>query len=222
MGMAGILHIRKGTEIINNPKLIELYVKSFDAEAEAEDYLKSLPRLVKQTRVQDAHCAELWESRDSLDDPSSLTREQGRLIRLLRRFQFHLRTYERVVRQPDKPQVDEARQRVSEDVEDRDAVRHLESRLRLPLSEFIELEESIAADLRLLDESRSSIVEAYIPFARKKAMALAAPGEDGERFALCGLRKATEYYTYRRGYRFKMYAIHWIEAAIRDKKTWGL
>lgn len=221
MGMAGRFHIGKGTDILRDLELIDRYVMQFDDEIHAAEYLSALPDLIEQTAYQDSRCAELWDSRAS-HGSGDYPQEQAKLAELLLKFKYTLRSYERLVRQPDKPFLRRAVQLLAKGTEAGSDVYKLESLLRLTLREFVNLEEATADDLPLLDELRAEIVSAHEGFARTMAETIAGPEPEAARYAICGLSKAAENYSDRRGYRFRTYAEFWIETAVREKKTWGL
>jgi hypothetical protein len=224
VGVAGRLHIGKARDIVRDPSLLERHVAPFEGEDQRIEYQQSLPGLIEKTRIQDARCAKSWESRPTgpLGSLLGYYRERDRLADLLLRFRFHLLSYERLVRQPQKPILLEARQLLAEASEGVPAVRALESRLRLPLQGFVDLEGEIASELRLLDNLRAEVVTAHRERAREMAVSIAGHDPEAVRYAVCGLRKAAEYYSHRRGYQFWSYAQHWVERAVREKKTWGI
>jgi hypothetical protein len=221
VGMAGRLHIRRGADIVKASSVIANHVMPFDDERQEAEYLQALPGLIERTAAQDAICAELWDSRESrgLND---YPRQQAKLADLFLEFRFKIISYERLVRQPDKPYLRQATQLLGEEMAGGIAVRELESILRLTLREFVDMEGAIADDLRRLDETRAMIVSAYEGLARGMAESISGQDQELVHYALCGLTKATEHYCYWRGYEFRVYAAEWIEASIRERKTWGL
>jgi hypothetical protein len=221
MGMAGKLHTSRGLDIIKAKSANSTHVMPFDDESQEMEYLEALPRLIEQTTVQDAKCAELWDSRE----PRSLRdyrQQQIKLAELFLQYRFKLLSYERTVRQTDKPYLRQATQLLHERVTEGTAVRELESMLRLTLQEFVDLEGAIADDLRRLDETRAIIISNHKDFAKGMAESISGQHRESVQYALCGLTKATEHYLYWRGYGFRDYAAEWIETAIRERKTWGL
>lgn len=220
-GMAGRLHISRGADIIKASSVISNHVMPFDDERQEAAYLQALPGLIERTAAQDAKCAELWDSR-GLRGLRDYSQQQVKLAELFLEFKFKLISYERLVRQPDKPYLRQARQLLSDEMAGGIAAGELESILRLTLQEFVDLEAAISDDLRQLDETRAKIVSAHEGFAREMAESISGPDQESVHYALCGLSKASEHYCYGRGYGFRDYATDWIGTAIRDKKTWGL
>lgn len=219
--MAGRLHIDKGTQILQEPSLVETWVTPFDEEYQVTAYLKALPRLIRRTRVHDARCAKLWQSLVSNGNAAAYAEAHAVLARLFRRFRFTIHSYERLARQPDKPLLEQAAQMLNGHHEAGNSAHELESQLRLTLQQFLDLELATAADLCLVDELRGKILSSHEAYARRRAEALGGSDPNAARYALWGLSRASTYYTYRRGYRFRMYAKHWIETAIRQKKAGG-
>jgi hypothetical protein len=219
--MAARLHIGKAADIVNDAHLLDRYVVPFDDPGRAAEYLAALPRLIERTHSQDARCAQLWESRLDPGVLEAYVHARARLRRLLLRFRFPLRSYERLVRQPHKPILDRAKDLLAQDAGRPAELQQLESLVRMSLREFVDAEEAIAGELRMLDGVRTAIVAAYRGYAQEKAEALAGPDPEAVRYALAGLRKAAENYNHRRGYPFRTYARHWIETAVRDRRTWG-
>jgi hypothetical protein len=224
MGMAGRWHVGRARDIVRDPDSLERHVEPFERENQSSEYQKSLPGLIDQTRSQDARCAKLWHSRPTgpLGSMLAYYRERDRLADLFLRFRFRLLSYERLVRQPQKPVLQQARQLLAESSERGPAARRLESLLRLPLQGFVDLQEEIARELQLLDGLRAEVVAAHREYAEKRALSIAGRDPDAVRYAVCGLRKAAEYYTHRSGYKFWSYAQYWVERAVREKKTWGI
>jgi hypothetical protein len=133
-----------------------------------------------------------------------------------------LRSYERLVRQPNKPFLSRAIRLLAESEEGGSGIQELESILRVTLREFVTLEAAIADDLRLIDQLRAKVVSTHEGFAKMMAESITGPDLEAARYAVCGLSKAAENYSNPRGYRFRTYAEFWIERSVREKKTWGL
>src|SRR5262249_30884471 len=133
VGTAAQWHIAKTRTIIANPELIERYIAEFDGEDQRVEYQQSLPGLITQVKRQDTGCAKAWASRPAGLLGSLLTyyQQRDRLADLLLRFRFPLRAYERLVRQPGKPMLEQARQLLSQPSGSAGAVGQLETRLRL-------------------------------------------------------------------------------------------
>jgi hypothetical protein len=219
-GMAGRYHIRKGTDIVEDPGLVERYVEPFDGGRERQAYLEELPRLIERTVKQDERCAESWESTSSQHDRDGYDREVAKLAELLLRFRFKVRSYEILVRQPNKPLLEQATRLLADGAERGREIDELESLVRLTLRQFVEIEQAIANDLRFMDGVRAEIVSAQEAWARKLAKSIDEADPDAPRYALGALAKAVQAYTHQRGYRFRTYAEHWIETSVREKKTW--
>jgi hypothetical protein len=219
VGMASRWHIGKATDILHDHGLLERYVVPLEDD-EAAQYLASLPERIEQARQQDARCARLWASRHVQADLTGYAEEQRRLEGLLSQFQFPLRSYERLVRQERKPLLEQATRLLAEGRGETSEALALEAMFRMTLQQFVDLERGIAAELCVLDEARAELVAAHEAWAREKALSCAGSDPEAPVYAARGLRKAAEYFEYRRGYRFATYARHWIERAIRDKRTW--
>jgi hypothetical protein len=223
MGMAARLHTAKATAILNDTEELPWYVDvAKDQEELAIKYRQMLPTLIEHLRSQDAGCAKLWAERHTRNTLAAYHRERHQLVKLLRRFRYSLRYYERLVRQPDKPLLQEARHLLDDWERNAGRVRGLESLLRMTLQEFVEQEDQIANDLVLMDKLRAEIVSRYHGLASNVVGHLTHYGPDGMRYALCGLRKAAECYSHRHGFKFATYAVWWIRNAVQEKKTWGL
>jgi hypothetical protein len=224
MGMTGRYHIAKARDALGDPALFKRYVEPFENDVQADEYRRSLPALIEQTRELDARCASLWQARpaDPLGSLLPYYAERDRLAELFLRFRFPLRSYERLVRQSSKPLLQDARRLLDEVPQRPAAVRSLELLLRLSLAAFVALEEEIAAELRLLDGLRAAVVAAYRARAAEKAAEIDGADPGAVRYALCGLQRAAVYYDPRRGYSFWVYAEHWVEESVRKKKTWGI
>ncbi len=215
MGMTGRWHLGVARDIANANSVDNPRLRTFDNENEESRYLANLPELISAIEVQDAKCAELWAA----DTPGSQTRyqiEHGDLCSLLLQLRFSLRAYERVVRQPNKPLLEEAKTLVTEPC-DTAYVKSVENHLRLRLADYIELEEGIEATLEQLDSLRDELTEAHHEFAVQCAQEFDDFDQNTIECALSGMRRAANTFDYSRGYRFTDYAKHWINNATQQQ-----
>lgn len=215
MGMTGRWHLgiaRKIAEAnsVDNPRL-----QTFDNEDEETRYLVNLPGLISAIEVQDAKCAELWAI-STLDSQTRYQIEHGDLCSLLLQLRFWLRSYERSVREPNKPLLEEAKTLVAEPC-DAAYVKNVENHLRLRLRDYIELEEGIDATLEQLDSLRDELTEAHYEFAVQCAQEFNDFEQTTIDCALSAMRRAANTFDYSRGYRFMNYAKHWIYNAIQQQ-----
>ena len=216
MGMSGRLHIAKAADMLEDHSLIERHVRSMTEHEEAR-YLTNLGRLIDLTKAQDAKCGEIWNS-DSQGSQSRYETEHAKLQSLFLQFEFPLKSYERLVRQPDKPYLDQAKQLANESAS-HPSVKSLENRMRLRLRDFIELEASIDAKLAELDLARKELADAHRDLAIEYAGELHTVDPATIECATVAVQKAAEYFDYTRGYRFMTFAKPWIERAIERQQS---
>lgn len=216
LGMSGRWHIGKARDIVADHSLMERLVDPLDEQTEAR-YLNGFPALIAAIESQDAMCADLW-SEISPDSETEYTTEHDHLCDLFRQLQFTLKSYERTVRQPQKPLLTHAKELVRES-SGHPAVKELEQRLRLRLNDFIQLETEIDENLAKLDAARNELADAHRDFAIQCAADSGQSDETTVACALYGVEKAAEYFDYTRGYRFTTYARHWIEKAIELRRS---
>src|SRR5262249_16144484 len=219
-GMAATMHVGKGRRILGDPKLIEILVEPLEKD-EQEQYLDSLPQLNAETLEQEHRCVVCWNCRKHGEDDLIYRQYGDRLLRLFRKFRFPPRAYERVVRQSEKPMLQEAIRLLESDGSGENETRErrlLEGRFRMSLREFVSLEEGLAADLCALDEVRTELWTAHESLAIEIAQKQRKPDEVTVKSAMIGLMKAAETYNYKRGYSFALYAQWWIRDAIRKRK----
>lgn len=216
-GMAGRWHVRKACSIIETPDLLERSVVELE-EREQAIYVDRLPALIAKTEHQDALCQAVWHSCNELGNRSRFLDERRVLLSLYRSFQFQLKTYERVVRQPEKPLLTEANDLIEAKLEKSPQARRLEAIARMRLPEFVALENGIAHDLRNLDVARGELSLAFQWLAQE--IAEEQQGEDQKTLASAtiGLRRATGWYDHKRGYPFAEYARWWILEAIEKHR----
>jgi DNA-directed RNA polymerase sigma subunit (sigma70/sigma32) len=220
LGMAATWHLGKAREVLRDPARLKRHVLLLKPE-EAAIYLAALPQLVQRTEEQDARCTDLWARRATLSARAEFDGKQARLIELFLRFQYPHHAYERLVRQDEKPLLDDVRRALAQAVPSAEQVSALEMRLRMGLLEYVALETAHADDLRTLDQLRAELVAAHEDLARSVAEQYAGTEPDALFFARCGLRRAAEYYEVSRGYRFAPYAIWWIRQAIAARNSYG-
>lgn len=206
IGMSGHWHVKRASEFLIDrsrpPDGVDL-----EDESETQQYLDQLDSLIETTKQKDKQCGRLYlhESYDS---------EHRKLCTLFRRFRFTRNSYERLVRQTENPFLQEARRLVQSD--DVNARAKLERRLRLSISEFIAMESEIAVALHELDAAREKIVAAHRDFAVNLAQRTGGSGDSVVAAAQFALRKASEYYDFKRGYSFEEYAQHWIVECVEQ------
>jgi DNA-directed RNA polymerase sigma subunit (sigma70/sigma32) len=215
-GLAGKLHIGKASDLLQSPDRLEEYVELLNEDEEAK-YLEQLPALIAEAKEQDRACAECWETGLEAEQENDYLLKRECLVRLLLRFQFRPKQYERLVRQADKPFLRDAIEYLNAGQERTPAAIVLERIVRMRLRDFVTLEESIADECRNLDEAREELCTAHQELALRVAWSQPHSDESTVSSALVGLRRAARWYDYKRGYSFEEYAQHWVQEAI-DKR----
>ena len=199
-------HLEKAAKVARKPKLLERIVPHLEGDA-AKQYLAALPGWIEQTKLQDARCTELWGKRRT-----DYAVQRDHLIAMLLRYDFSLRSYEKLAREP-------VLQPASRHEADHD-----ESATRMTADESSELQSKIEADLEILDKARAELVAGHDELVNKLVQkSLGDSTELAEEvtvFARNGLAKAAENFDMRRGHRFATYAQWWIKTAIKEKKSW--
>lgn len=200
-GLAAPWHLEKATRVASRPRLLSRVVPHLERD-EAKQYLALLPGWIEQTKEQDLKCAELWSQ-----GAAGFETQQKHLIAMLLRFDFSLRSYERLARQP--------MVKVAEGVSSNgDAI---EGAPRLSAEDYADVGERIAADLERIDQARGELMAAHDNLIEKLVQKSNMPLPDATLYARHGLLKAAENFDVRRGYRFAAYAQKWIKAAIKAK-----
>lgn len=214
-GTATQWHLTKAANVMRKPSLLERVVPHLEGEP-AEKYLASLPGWIEETKQQDSTCALLWDRRKTDHDSHHYQAERSRLVTLLLRYEFSLRSYEKLARQPSKPLAQ------AEAQPDGNGVHHHDvGGTRMIEEEFADLEQQINEDLKAVDKARAALVAAHEGLVMKHAAKSSAPIEESTNYARRGLVKAAENFDVRRGYRFSTYAQWWIKTAIKEKKVWA-
>jgi DNA-directed RNA polymerase sigma subunit (sigma70/sigma32) len=209
-------HLDKAANVIRKPKLLERAAPHLEGKL-AEDYLASLPAWLEEAKLQESHCATLLAEKQTEDDARRYDAEREQLVTLLLRFDFSLRSYERLARQPAQPQPELVAQAHSGS----NGSGHPVAEACLAKEADAELQQQIEAELRALDLARAELVTAHDVLIMKYAQDSSLPVEEAALYARRGLTKAAENFDVRRGVRFSTYARWWIKTAIKEKKTWA-
>ena len=214
IGMAPEWHLERAYEILQDDTLLSEYVVPDNLnDEEASKYLDDLGTLVEETRKQDEICANRWTV--GRNDSFGYREQQRKLESLLLNFRFELRWYEQLAREQEKPALGHAIQLLRDSKQDAEQHRSMELELRLSLREYVQLEKSIAEELLRLDDLKAQLVASHSEFAKKLIHADYGTDPDVIYHAMYGLRMAANRFDFRRGYRFAVYAQHWIEAAAK-------
>jgi DNA-directed RNA polymerase sigma subunit (sigma70/sigma32) len=200
-GAAAPWHLAKAASVVRKPKLLERIAPHLEGDA-AKKYLASLADWVEQTRQQDAKCADFWQQQRS-----DYTVQRDHLVAMLLRYDFSLRSYEKLAREWVHPTGAEGETPPPTDV------------ARLSANELTDLMRRIEADLEIIDKARAELVAGNEELIVKLTQKNASP-EEATPYARFGLAKAAENFDVRRGHRFTTYAQWWIKTAIEEKKTW--
>jgi hypothetical protein len=215
--MTGKWHVAKAAKILDDPKRLDFWVPLPDENAQAK-YLERLPALIAETREQDDRCQAAWESEESSPRSRVFAIERDRLVALFEQFQFQPRRFERIFREADKPLLKSAIRLLSSGMASTPEAMEREARVRLPLSKYVEIEQEISADLRILDDAREELCVPHEQWALGIAWAQPRPDSSTEATALRALRRAAANYDYKRGYCFAEYAQWWIRDAIEKPR----
>jgi DNA-directed RNA polymerase sigma subunit (sigma70/sigma32) len=210
-GTATQWHLEKAASVVRKPKLLERFAPHLEGEP-AKLYLAELAGWIEQTKQQDARCAELWTKKRA--DHAA---QREHLVAMLLRYDFSLRLYEKLARQP-------SLQLASADASPSAETTYDETTSRMTEQEFSELQSRIESDLQLLDKTRAELVAGHddlvAKLVQKSIEKSAESAEEVTAYARSGLTKAAENYDVRAGHRFSTYAQWWIKTAIKEKKSW--
>ena len=204
--------IGTSSDLVKSPDLLERYVELLGGHGGA-NYLTRLPALIAEAKEQDGGCAECWGS----ERESYYRVELDKLISVFQRFHFRPKVYERLIRQPDKPLLRDAVLFMNTGQQNSPEAIELERIVRMRLRDFVLLEEQLSDSCRELDEAREELCATYEQLALRIGHAQTHSDESTIASALVGLRRATAWYDYKRGFSFEEYAQHWIQEAI-DKR----
>jgi DNA-directed RNA polymerase sigma subunit (sigma70/sigma32) len=217
MGMAGEWHIARASDIQRQPTLMQALVDTLDEE-EKTSYLDCFNSLLAETKKQEARCKTYWDTNNGCSDITSYLGDREKLIELFLRFRFPPKWYEMLIRQEDKPLVQDAARLLTSGMDASADAQQIESKIRLTLRDLLALEEDLTKDLQNLDRARAELWMAHRDLARTIADADPRKDELTYESALVGLQRASKWYDYKRGYGFAEYAQHWIEEAIQKRR----
>jgi DNA-directed RNA polymerase sigma subunit (sigma70/sigma32) len=204
-------HVEKAANVVRKPKLLERLAPHLEGEA-AQQYLSALPGWIEQTKQQDARCGEHWDKRRA-----DYAGQREHLVAMLLRYDFALRSYEKLARQP-------SMQLAANSAASSEDNAHDESSTRMTEEEYAELQSKIEADLQVMDKARAELVAGHddlvVKLVQKSVEKSSEPAEEVAAYARSGLAKAAENFDVRQGHRFSTYAQWWIKTAIKEKKSW--
>jgi len=200
-GAAAPWHLVKASSVVRKPKLLERVAPHLEGD-DAKKYLANIADWVEQVQQQDAKCADFWQQQRS-----DYSVQRDHLIAMLLRFDFALRSYEKLAREWVHPTGAEGETPPPNDT------------ARLNANELTDLLRRIETDLETIDKARADLVAGNEELIVKLTQKNASP-EEVMPFARLGLAKAAENFDVRRGHRFTTYAQWWIKTAIEEKKTW--
>jgi hypothetical protein len=205
-GTAAQWHLTRAATVVGKPKLLERIAPHLTGES-AQKYLAALPNLLEETKLLDVTCGDMWNRRRS-----DYMAERDRLVTMLLRYDFTLRSYEKLARKPSLALVAAGR-------EDNP---HNETATRMLEEDFTRAEREIHESLHAIDQARTELVAGHADLVVKLVQKnkSAEPVEEVTAYAQHGLEKAAENFDVRQGHRFGTYAQWWIKMAIKEKKTW--
>lgn len=204
VGISGRCHAGKAREMLDDIDKIE---QSTDA-VNPREHQQRLPAIIEHIERLDREAQDFWQRTRQND--SSVRRIQGELNKAYDAVSLKPRNYERLVRQSDKPLLEEAKAACQRPTGDpgRDC---LEDRLRMSVDDFLELEQEITRCLAEIDRLRDSFAETYREFVNDYIRSVA----DGSRMSLAagflGMRRAVNSFDDRRGFQFVHYVTPWID-----------
>jgi Sigma-70 region 2 len=206
-GTAAQWHLTKAAGVVRKPKLLERVAPHLEGEP-AKAYLAALPGWIEQTTQQDAKCSELWGQRRA-----DYNVQRDHLVAMLLRYDFALRSYEKLARQP-----------VAVLAGAGGAAGHDEATARMSEQDLSDLQSRIDSDLQIIDKARAELVGGHDDLIAKIVQKTIEKSEESAdevtAYARSGLAKAAENYDVRLGHRFATYAQWWIKTAIKEKKSW--
>lgn len=217
LGMAGKWHLATALDVVRSPELLRQIVEPLNVE-ECAAYVDRLPNLVAATRGQDRRCATCWDIAATSGRNSDYLANRETLMRLFQQFRFHPKRYERLVRQPEKPVLQNARRILAAGEEGSTEAKELERILRMRVRDCVALEGDIAQDLAALDGARDELFHAHEQLAFEIAHEQSDCDDQKIASALIGLRRAVGWYDHKRGFDFPEYARHWIQEAIDTRR----
>ena len=203
-GMAGRYHAGKAQNMIDAPEKILVQTTVTDTKT----YMAMLPSLAEDIIQRDTELRSLWEEgkRDSENYQTKCTEMYDAYDRL----QLTSLTYERLLRQSDKPIIEDARNACRLHKQDTKR-KHLERQFRLDINEYIEIENHISATLGRIDDLREEFANSYKEFSDTYVREIS----DGSKMAMAagqiGIRHATRFFHDRTDYQFEAYAKHFIK-----------
>ena len=213
-GAAVQWHLTKAKSVARKPKLLERVAPHLDGDP-AKEYLAALPGWIEQTTRQDATCADTWTKRRA-----AYPAQRDHLVAMLVRYDFSLRSYEKLARQSRMELVETPASKRSANPE----APHDETATRMTEEEFCNLQQQIDSDLQMLDQARSELMAGHedllVKLVQKDIEKTSDPVDEVTTYARSALVKAAENFDVRQGRRFGAYAQWWIKTAIKEKKTW--
>jgi len=215
-GAAAQWHLEKAASVVRKPKLLESVAPHLEGEA-ARQYLAALPGWIEQTARQDAKCSELWGKRHA-----SYPAQFEHLVAMLLRYDFSLRSYEKLARQTCRTLLETTGTPASKTHAQKKSPP--EPATRLTAQELEDLQQQIDAELAVLDQARAELIAGHDNLVMKMVEShvekTADPVDKVTAYARNALAKAAESFDSRQGRRFATYAQWWIKTAIKEKKTW--
>ena len=213
-------HLAIAQRMIAEPAKAASTVRIDDA-AELSAHLANVSQIASAIEEQERRCMAAWRDGRWEAEPADYASERDKLVAQFDRLCIRLQAYERVVRQPDKPLVREARDLIQRrGAEDPDAAAEtsaLENKLRMKLAPYLANEEAIAGLLATLDQARADVVQMHVYWAMDLAQTLQPPAASTRSSAIAARAMETpaKYIDYRRGYDFRTYAQHWVEKFVQ-------
>src|ERR1017187_2337219 len=101
-GTAAQWHMTRAAAVVGKPKLLERIAPHLTGEP-AQQYLAALPSLPEETQPLDVTWGDMWNRRRG-----DYLVERDRLVTMLLRYDFTLRSYEKLARKPSLAQIGRA------------------------------------------------------------------------------------------------------------------